>query len=91
MITIQKINNLHLTIKGHAGSVEQGDDLVCAAVSVLVESVKNYMPHMWYKTGNDNELALIVPNSAFEICMFNYFVQSMDVLIAQYPDFIQKM
>ena len=51
-MTIIEINAKDIEVKGHSGYAPIGSDIVCAAISTLVQATYNYLE----ATGNDVEV-----------------------------------
>ena len=50
-MTLIDIKDKHIEVKGHSGYAPVGYDIVCAAISTLIEATYNYLE----ATGNDVE------------------------------------
>lgn len=81
-------------IHGHSGYGTYGNDIVCAAISTLVESTYNYLE----ATGNEvcnscgeGEFTIYLDkiNETGEI-LIKSFSDMIDDLISQYPKYIER-
>jgi uncharacterized protein YsxB (DUF464 family) len=93
-MTIIDSNSNFIEVKGHSGYACYGSDIVCAAISTLVESTYNYL-----KLTNNNvdleekeayfKIILISLNETGK-AIINGFNSMIDELITQYSEFIGR-
>lgn len=78
-----------LSVKGHSGYAESGKDIVCAAVSALVESMRLYLQECPYcSVREDGEAILMAATIAYEPA-FDMVHVGLEALSEQYPDNIK--
>lgn len=92
-MTIIEINNKTINVHGHSGYGTRGNDIVCAAISTLVEATYNYLESV----GND--LKKEINDGYFKIEYNNLnipgeeilqsFITMVKDLVSQYPRFIK--
>lgn len=97
MIRIRTDENTWVEVKGHAGYAEPGKDIVCAAISVLYETLMLALEEisgveLGDKTGliRMNPLDLSSPAMAFSSAstLFEAFTTGMKRIAEQYPDYV---
>ena len=94
-MTTIKIEEKKIEVQGHSGYAKKGSDIVCAAISTLIEATYNYLK----ATGN------IVKKTTFDGYIFmlievintngknivKSFTEMVDDLIKQYPENIERI
>ena len=83
-------NGVKLWVSGHAGYAEIGQDIVCAAVSALYETLAANMHTFAGHMGNDNDhfvWAIADIHTMREV--FDAFVVGFKRIAKQYPDHVQ--
>lgn len=94
-MTTIKIEEKKIEVQGHSGYAKKGSDIVCAAISTLIEATYNYLK----ATGN------IVKKTTFDGYFFmlievintngknivKSFTEMVDDLIKQYPENIERI
>jgi uncharacterized protein YsxB (DUF464 family) len=93
---------LSLTIEGHAGQAEKGNDIVCSAASILAYTLAQTItqmdkqewlkkkPHINLKEGNG--LITCIPNEGyFDECLMAFFVAEVgySLLANNYPQYVE--
>jgi uncharacterized protein YsxB (DUF464 family) len=86
MILINKLKNGNVEITGHANSDVYGKDLVCCAVSVLVQSVANFSSFIEINGGEATVLSELAKRSPV---LRDYLNKSLTDLANQFPDNIK--
>lgn len=85
-------NGHKLTVTGHAGAAPKGEDLVCAAVTILVRSLAEYMKLTGdaETTLSDGKFKLKSGNSMSmdSIGALHMVLIGLDMLAQQYPEYI---
>lgn len=85
-------NGHKLTVTGHAGAAPKGEDLVCAAVTILVRSLAEYMKLTGdaETTLSDGKFELHGGNSMSmdSIGALHMALIGLDMLAQQYPEYI---
>jgi uncharacterized protein YsxB (DUF464 family) len=104
MVTISMTktdNTLGLTVEGHAGQAEKGQDIICASVSMLTYTVAQYVKWMYERhqlkrmplieLEEGNSRVVIKPKSEFIAeGLHAFFVVSVgfDLLARNYPEYV---
>ena len=102
MIEINYHRGYHrITVRGHAGSAEEGKDLVCAAVSALVLTAAAHVRRMedkgcTYSTAitvdkGDAEIA-VNPKAYFRLSIMHILdaiCAGFEVLAKEYPEYVR--
>lgn len=95
-----KDDKLHMTVKGHSRSAEKGQDLICAAASMLVYTLaQDVMDHsdeyteppvVEVKSGKA-EITVSPKEEVFAELLHTYFViqKGLMVLAANNPNFVK--
>ena len=102
IISDKKSRYLELSVKGHAGMAESGQDIVCSAVSILsytVAQIVNVMeerhlltegPRISLKNGDAEISCECKPNSFDEIeKAFKFAMTGYTLLVHTYPQFVE--
>lgn len=81
-----------LTVTGHAGAAPKGEDLVCAAVTILLRSLAWYMEHTQSAQVDiaDGSFTLLSDGDmgADGMGALNMAFAGLDLLAQQYPEFV---
>lgn len=94
MITIDTDLKTDLIITGHAGWAPQGQDIVCAAVSVLYETLKKLLKEKADVQEDDGSARLILDPDQIgdeEECYLNFFLSGVQGIEKAYPKHVQLM
>ncbi len=94
-MTTIKIREKEIEVKGHSGYAEKGRDIVCAAISTLVEATYNYLK----VTGNIVKMTAIDGYFFMLIEVINIngesivksFTEMVEDLAKQYPKNIERI
>ena len=99
MINVTYHRKYHkLTVKGHANYVEEGKDIVCAAASILFNTLGSNLESdaivrdFKAKTDKGDSEIWVVPNSNMEhivTLIFDTICRGYDLLALKYPDYIK--
>lgn len=101
MIRIELYRTLHgeikgFLVKGHAGMAEKGQDIVCAAVSVLTQTVvlglTQYLglqPEVKRKSGYLSCLLTQQEHREEVRAIFESMALGLKEIVGQYPDFVR--
>jgi uncharacterized protein YsxB (DUF464 family) len=83
MIIIKKMKNGTIEVSGHANSDVCGKDLVCCAVSTLIQSVSNYS----YFVEITKDKAIILNTLPYKVtALRDYLISSLTDLSEQFPE-----
>lgn len=90
-MTIVTLGNGYVEVKGHSGYAEYGKDIVCAAISTLVEATYNYLLATKNKVEKDDDDGLFIietkePLNKAGERIFNEFKSMIYDLSIQYPN-----
>lgn len=92
MIHIRTDENTWVEVKGHAGYAEPGKDIVCAAISVLYETLKlNLREYSDLQYEEEDGLLLVNPADMFMTSgptLFAAFTAGMKEVAYQYPQYV---
>lgn len=94
MITIDTDLKTDLTITGHAGYAPVGSDIVCAAVSVLYETLKKLLKEKAAVQEDDGSARLILDPDQIgeqEEDYLNFFLSGIQGIEKTYPQHVQLM
>lgn len=94
-MTTIKVKNNEIEVRGHSGYSLEGSDIVCAAISTLIEATYNYL----VVTGNivrkrDDDAYFHILIDVINVNGKNIiksFVQMVDDLATQYPKYIERV
>ena len=77
-----------LRAEGHAGYAEKGKDIVCAAVSVLMQTLAYSVDDCWMGFGNDDKNVMTVQahQSSDNMAKFELVTDGLILLAKQYPE-----
>lgn len=77
-----------LRAEGHAGYAEKGKDIVCAAVSVLMQTLAYSVDDCWMGFGNDDKNVMTVQEhqSSDNMAKFELVTDGLILLAKQYPE-----
>lgn len=99
MIQVMLYGNKGFDVSGHAGYAEVGHDIVCAAISVLSQSITEYLGVKMSRSFviRDNTTGLtIIKNATLSIedsilanGMFEMFKKAVIDIEKQYPDYVK--
>lgn len=89
------INKNYIEVKGHSGYASSGSDIVCAAISTLVESTYNYLSNLEYNVDleeRDGYFKIIFLGKLSEVQekIVSVFTSMVENLIKQYPDYLER-
>ena len=92
-MTTITLGKYYIEVKGHSGYAEKGKDIVCAAISTLIEATYNYLIATGSKIDKKEDEALYIINTK-EINehgkqIFNEFEKMIYEIAIQYPAYIQ--
>lgn len=83
-------NEFEIDIKGHAGYAAAGNDIVCAAISILVQTLVQHLGNvavdLAYKI--DNGSAHIWAQGETAYISFRAILTGLEMLSEQYPDYV---
>lgn len=91
MITIVYIKApdvIGMSVKGHAGAAPKGQDIVCAAVSGIVESLRLYLQRLPYCIVRDEDDILSMAATVVRESAFDAAAIGLMALAEQYPKYI---
>lgn len=96
MITIiydEKGKDMDLQASGHAGYAPKGQDIVCAAVSTLMQSLAYSVGSgtVTCDPGGDNILRVQANRSLDTLAKFELVIDGLYLLAQQYPENVQLM
>lgn len=96
MITIiydEKRKDISLQASGHAGYAPKGQDIVCAAVSTLMQSLAYSVDSgtVTCDPGGDNILRVQANRSLDTLAKFELVIDGLYLLAQQYPENVQLM
>lgn len=94
MTTIEVKDN-YIQVTGHSGYAESGHDIVCAAISVLTESLDRYLrvtENQVESTKGDGEYKIHLKelNSAGK-AIKEEFINMLDEIIKEYPEYVRRI
>ena len=87
-----------LTVEGHALSAEKGKDLVCAAASILVYTLANFVSNIGFDTDKvikleegDAEVSCKVESEhdMAVALVFDSICAGFDILAQKYPEYVK--
>lgn len=92
-MTTVEINNKSIYVHGHSGYAAIGSDIVCAAISTLVQATYNYLESTGNQVHNyidDGEFTIILDkvNKTGNI-IINRFIDMVQDISEQYPKYIE--
>lgn len=79
-------------IEGHAHYAQEGQDIVCSAVSFLAQSVANALPlyaHTSQKEHKGYMHVLCLTQSAESIALMRMFRENIKLLSVQFPEYVK--
>lgn len=79
-------NGLSLTVDGHSGSAPRGEDLVCAAVSILIQTLAEELRGVNSYELETGHFKCYVPEED-EACVM-FAADGLRLLSEQYPDYV---
>ena len=90
--------NMVLEVEGHAGKMPSGENIVCAAVSILVQTLAanliKFQDHGWYTLDGEIEIGYAYLHCkvngyfSFVVEMFRFTMEGIKMLQEQYPEMI---
>ena len=93
-MTLIQITSKEIKVNGHSGYAEYGKDIVCSAISTLIEATYNYLK------ATENIVELVEDEAKFEIKLIktnengkriiNEFKKMIDDIIEQYPEYVRR-
>lgn len=89
MITIVYIKSpdvVGMSATGHAGAAPKGHDIVCAAVSGIIESLRLYLSGLPYCIVRDEDGILTMAATVVRESAFDAAAVGLMALAEQYPD-----
>ena len=83
-------NDFEIEVKGHAGYAAMGNDIVCAAVSVLVQTLLLHMEYVAedYSAKIDNGYAKIHGIGKDAVASFHTIMTGLAAVAEQHPKYI---
>lgn len=64
----KECGKLKLTVSGHAGAAPLGQDIVCAAVSILVQTLAQHIKNIYVRGDLQKEPVIILEHGQANIC-----------------------
>lgn len=88
-----KGNEFTLDVKGHAGYAEYGNDIICSAISILVQTLDYHIREVaeQYKVHKESGNVHIWAKGREAIAAADTIYTGLDMLSADYPDYIQRV
>lgn len=93
-MTIIEVSKKNIYVHGHSGYATAGKDIICAAISTLVESTCNYLEC------TSNNIRYLAGEGVFTIYLdeinsvgekiIKTFCDMVEDLVTQYPKYIEK-
>lgn len=92
-MTTITVGKYYIKVEGHSGYAEKGKDIVCAAISTLVEATYNYLLATRNEVSKKDDDGLfiidskVVNQSGKQI--YDAFISMIEDLKEQYPKYIK--
>jgi uncharacterized protein YsxB (DUF464 family) len=90
MITI-RLNQAQIEVSGHAGYAERGKDIVCSAVSILVQTAEEFLSHD--RIADVSTITRTTdskhPRHLAEKLHFNFLKTGLILIKVSYPEYIR--
>lgn len=80
---------LVFTVRGHAGAAPKGEDLICAAATILARALGETVKGDKYLRIQDGEFVLRCEPTAENMAYFNVIDKGFVLLEKQYPEYIK--
>lgn len=77
---------IHIKLKGHADYGQMGEDIVCAGVSILVQSLVNAAEGVDFEERDGVITQVVMPKSQYNLGMLDMMRGGMEMLSEEYPD-----
>ncbi len=101
-IGYQRENVLYISASGHADSAPHGEDIVCAAISVLMQTLVNSLEEVGgfmplYTIDEDGYIAAKLPKSITDLeferaqVIFNTIIVGLKGIEEVYPEYIKLL
>lgn len=94
-MTTITIKNNKIEIKGHSGYAKKGSDIVCAAISTLIEATYNYLKatgNVVKMTSNDGYFFILIETININgENILKSFTEMIDDLAMQYPKNLERI
>ena len=94
MIIVKTDGSSFIEISGHAGYAPAGSDIVCAAVSILYETLKELLSGQAIVDESENKCILRARhwlNSPWKIEYMEFFITGIKGIAEAYPDNVKLM
>lgn len=82
-------DNLVFSVRGHAGAAPKGEDLVCAAATILARALGETVRGEKYLKIQDGEFVLRCEPTGQNMAYFDVIEKGYELLEQQYPEFIK--